>query len=330
MAFPMKLRAPLKDYLWGGTRLKTQYFKRTPDLPTVAESWELSCHPDGNSVISSGEFAGQTLSDYLKEHPKDLGSRAKKDERFPILIKLIDAARDLSVQVHPDNAYALEKEHELGKMEAWYIIDCKPGAKLIYGFEHEISKEEFARRIQDQTLLDVVHQVEVHPGDLYFVEAGTLHAIGEGILLAEIQQSSNVTYRVYDYGRLGADGKPRALHIDRALDVTRRAPAVVHSLPGEPIELEGAEIRPLVDCPYFQTALWTVEDVLDWTVGEESFLHLLVLDGGLELDYGFGSLGLIPGDSVFLPAMSGEFELIGEGRILATELGKAEEERENR
>lgn len=323
MAFPMKLKAPLKDYLWGGTRLKTDYFKRSPNLPVVAESWELSCHPDGLSVIAGGEFAGQTLEAYLKEHPEDWGSRAADKTRFPILIKLIDAAKDLSVQVHPDDAYALRVEQELGKNEAWYIIDCEPGARLIYGFDHEISREEFARRIADNTLLSVTHAVEVHPGDLFYIEAGTLHAIGAGILLAEIQQNSNTTYRVYDYGRLGADGKPRALHIEKALEVTRLEPARPREVSQSPVLLEGAEKRLLVDCPYFKTALWTVEEEVCLEATEESFLHLLMLEGGLELDYGFGSLGLIPGDSVFVPASMGEFELIGEGRLLVTELGDA-------
>ena len=186
MLYPLKLTAPLKDYPWGGTRLKTEYHKETA-LEKVAESWELSCHKDGESIIANGEAAGKKLSEYIEAEGKGiLGSNAEKFTYFPLLIKLIDAKDSLSVQVHPDNEYALRVEGEYGKTEMWYIVDCEPGASLLYGFKHRISKEEFERRIRDDTLLEVCNKVPVHKGDVFFIDSGTLHAIGAGILICEI------------------------------------------------------------------------------------------------------------------------------------------------
>lgn len=182
----IKLNPAFKDYLWGGTKLRDEYGKKC-DLDKVAESWELSCHKDGCSVVADGEYAGLTLPQYIEKAGKAvLGTDCEKFEYFPILIKLIDAKQNLSVQVHPDNDYAMRVEGEYGKTEMWYVVGCEPGAGLLYGFKHEISKEEFRRRIEDNTLLEVTNRVEVHPGDVFFIEAGTLHAIGEGILIAEI------------------------------------------------------------------------------------------------------------------------------------------------
>lgn len=317
-----KLSPAFKDYLWGGTKLKTE-FGKTSSLDVVAESWELSTHPAGESHICGGPCDGMTLKQYLEKYPEAAGKNAAAFREFPVLIKLIDAAKPLSIQVHPSDEYALAVEHEYGKTEMWYVLACEEGASLYFGVEKPLTREEFAARIQDNTLTEVLRRVPVHPGDVFFIEAGTIHAIGAGILICEVQQNSNTTYRVYDYGRLGADGKPRALHIEKALEVTRLEPARPREVSQSPVLLEGAEKRLLVDCPYFKTALWTVEEEVCLEATEESFLHLLMLEGGLELDYGFGSLGLIPGDSVFVPASMGEFELIGEGRLLVTELGDA-------
>ena len=220
-----RLAPAFKDYLWGGTRLRDEYGKNC-DFDKVAESWELSCHKDGPSVVADGEDKGLTLREYIEKHGKAvLGTDCEAFEDFPILIKLIDAKDNLSVQVHPDNDYAQRVEGEYGKTEMWYIVDCDEGAELLYGFKHEISKEEFAERIANNTLLDVTNNVPVHKGDVFFIKAGTLHAIGKGILIAEIQQNSNTTYRIYDYGRVGKDGKPRELHVEKAKDVTKLAPA---------------------------------------------------------------------------------------------------------
>ena len=254
MLYPMKLQASLKDYLWGGTRLKEEYGKET-NLDKVAESWELSCHEAGQSVIVNGEAAGQTLSDWLAGQDRSvLGKNAERFEKFPLLIKLIDAKGDLSVQVHPDNEYALRVEGEPGKTEMWYIVDCEPGASLLYGFKEQISREEFKRRIADNSLLDVCNRVPVHKGDVFFIDSGTLHAIGAGILLCEIQQSSNTTYRIYDYGRMGTDGQPRELHVAKALDVTKLERPVRDTKPQAKLDIFAcAEVELLASCEYFTT-----------------------------------------------------------------------------
>ena len=214
---PIKLKAPCKDYIWGGTRLRDEY-QKGEGMEKIAESWELSCHKDGQSIVASGDFFGYTLSSFIEKNGKQiLGTNCEKFDDFPILIKLIDAKDNLSVQVHPDNEYALRVEKEYGKTEMWYIVDCDPDAELIYGFKEVVTEEVFKKSIETNTLLEITNSVPVKKGDVFFIEAGTLHAIGKGILIAEIQQNSNTTYRVYDYGRLGTDGKPRELHIEKAL-----------------------------------------------------------------------------------------------------------------
>ena len=217
----LKLAPACKDYLWGGTKLITDYGKRY-DGARLAETWDLSGHPDGPSVLASGPDAGKTLAEYLAAHPGALGEHGRKFAELPVLIKLIDAAKDLSIQVHPDDAYARAHEGQNGKTEMWYVLSAAPDAFLYCGFSRDISRDELKRRIADNTLPEVLRRVNVKAGDTVFIPAGTIHAICRGIVVAEVQQSSNVTYRVCDYGRLGPDGKPRALHIAQALDVTRR------------------------------------------------------------------------------------------------------------
>ena len=321
MKYPMKLIAPLKDYLWGGTRLRDEYGKET-QLTKVAESWELACHRDGKSVIANGAAAGWTLSDWLAEAGTDaLGMRAAKFPYFPLLIKLIDARDDLSVQVHPNDDYALRVEGEYGKTELWYVVDAAPGAELLYGFAHEISKEEFRRRIEDNTLLDVVRHVPVQKGDVFFIPAGTLHAIGKGILICEIQQNSNTTYRIYDYGRIGADGKPRDLHIEKALDVTSLAPVASRAECGIEVDLfAGARARLLATCGYFTAYHLTVDGECALTVSEDSFQCLTVLSGNVQLRTETDELQVQKGESVFLPAGLGRCALKGVGELILSKI----------
>lgn len=219
----MKLRSVGKDYLWGGTRLREEYGKKI-DLTPLAETWECSVHPDGPSVVANGEFKGKTLADVLKDHPEYLGSKVAsgmddKDAELPVLIKFIDAKKDLSVQVHPNDEYARINEHQNGKTEMWYVLDVEEGASLIYGFQHKVTEEILRKAVATGTLDRHLQKVKVHKGDAYYVPAGTVHGIGAGILIAEIQESSNVTYRVYDYDRVDKNGKKRELHFDKAIKV---------------------------------------------------------------------------------------------------------------
>ena len=279
-----KLDPAFKDYIWGGTRLRDEYGKKC-DYDKVAESWELSCHKDGPSVVADGEYKGLTLNEYIEKAGKGvLGKNCERFENFPILIKLIDAKDNLSVQVHPDNDYAMRVEGEYGKTEMWYVVDCDEGATLLYGFKHEITKEEFARRIADNTLLEVTNAVPVKKGDVFFIEAGTLHAIGKGILIAEIQQNSNTTYRIYDYGRVGKDGKPRELHVEKAKEVTNLVPPKYPTTAqGAPTAIEGGKETLLRSCEYFNVNKLELDGTTKLTAGEGSFNSLLVLDGAFEI-----------------------------------------------
>ena len=297
----IKLTPACKDYLWGGDKLRED-FGIESDCRPLAEAWVLSCHPDGPSIVATGPLAGKTLPEYIKkEGPACLGTDCEKFSDFPILGKLIDAKGDLSIQVHPSNEYAQAHEHQFGKTEMWYVLDCEEGATLYYGFRHQISREEFARRIEDNTLTEVLNAVPVEKGDLFFIPAGTLHAIRKGIVVAEIQQNSNVTYRIYDYGRVGADGKPRQLHIQQALEVTQRTP------PQPDPDFHGH----LAQCPYFTVDVMEGRFTLD--CGPESFVSVLVLEGTGALWEGDESMSLRKGESLFIPAGAGQCRLEGDG-----------------
>lgn len=314
---PLKLQPAFKDYLWGGEYLKEKFQKKTEVTP-LAESWELSCHPDGESCILNGAFRGKTFSQYLAHNSGVLGTNCPSNE-LPILIKLIDAKDNLSVQVHPDDAYAQKVEHSFGKTEMWYIIDCVPGACLYYGFKDSVSKDEFAERIQDETLTDILQAVEVHPGDVFFIEAGTLHAIGKGIVLAEIQQNSNITYRVYDYGRKDASGNTRPLHIEKALEVSHLTkPERPIGPEGQTIAQTGYQETLLASCKYFTTHRLQIEDCGTFHVGGESFHSLLCIDDTAALLWGEDALPLRKGDSVFLPAGFGDYQIVGKADIIQT------------
>lgn len=314
---PFELIPPVKDYIWGGTKLRELYGKES-DLERLAESWELSCHKDGVSVIKDGEFAGMPLTEFIKSHPETLGKNCARFANFPVLIKLIDARDDLSVQVHPNDEYAMRVEGEYGKTEMWYIVDCEPGASLIYGFKDKISKEDFRRSIEDNTLLEYVNKVPVKKGDVFFIEAGTLHAIGKGILIAEIQQNSNTTYRVYDHGRVGADGKPRELHVDKALDVTATEPPKAAYGQPESINMTGMWKTPLAECSYFSTEKYDIFRSL--TVGSaDTFCHILVLEGEADIVYGGENIIHVKkGSSVFVPAGADMCEIKGKCSIILT------------
>lgn len=297
----IKLTPACKDYLWGGEKLRQDYGIQS-QLHPLAEAWVLSCHPDGPSVVATGPLAGKTLPEYIQEKgPGCLGAGCEKFTDFPILAKFIDAKGDLSIQVHPSNEYALAHEHQFGKTEMWYVLDCEPGATLYYGFQHQISREDFQQRIQNNTLTEVLNAVPVEKGDLFFIPAGTLHAIRKGIVVAEIQQNSNVTYRIYDYGRVGADGKPRQLHIQQALEVTQRTP------PQPDPDFHGH----LAQCPYFTVDVMEGRFTLD--CGPESFVSVLVLEGTGALWEGDESMSLRKGESLFIPAGAGQCRLEGDG-----------------
>ena len=316
---PLKLTPAFKDYLWGGTRLRADFGFET-DLSPVAEAWVLSCHKDGHSVIAEGADAGMTLADWIAREGKAvLGKNVAEMPDFPILIKLIDAEKPLSPQVHPDDAYARVHGEGYGKTALWYVLDATPGSTLYYGFNRALDREELAARMADGTLLSAVNAVEVKPGDCFYVEAGTIHGIGAGILIAEIQQSSNATYRVYDYGRLGADGKPRPLHTEQAQAVlnTKAVDAAGMTRPVFTPK-NGYAVAKLAKCPYFTIDALHITDAAALVADKSSFHALLCTEGEGTLCYGDGRIPYRRGDALFLPAGLGEYALTGMGKVLLT------------
>lgn len=302
----LKLKPACKDYIWGGRRLKEKY-GIVSDMDPLSEAWELSCHPNGSSVIADGPYAGVSFPAFIEEKgSRILGSDCERFDRFPVLIKLIDAADFLSIQVHPNNEDALKYEHEYGKTEFWYVVDAEPGAFLYMGFKHHIEKAELRRRIEDGTLLDVLNAVPVRKGDSFFIPAGTVHAIGKGLLIAEIQQNSDSVYRVFDFNRIGKDGKPRQLHVEQAIR------SAVCDVPRTDYDFHGH----LAQCEYF-----TVDKVslpYTGTCDETSFVSVLILEGEGRLSCGEDSAAYKAADSFFLPAGSGTFHLAGTGTALLT------------
>lgn len=314
----LKLKPVLKDYLWGGERLKKD-FGFESDLEKVAEGWMLSCHKDGKNLIDGGEFNGQALDDIIERLGKEniVGTRSLDFPYFPVLIKLIDAKDNLSIQVHPDNEYAQRVEGEFGKTEIWYVLDAADDAQLVYGFKNEITSEEFRAAIENNTLMDVLNSVKVKKGDLFFIEAGTVHAIGKGTLIAEIQQNSNSTYRVYDYGRVGADGKPRELHVDKAVDVSVTKPPKYEIKPmGEPEDKDSYISTLLTKCDLFTVNHYNVKNNITLKTDEKSFNHVLVVDGCGKIN----GRELKKGDSFFIPANYGKYEISGKCEIIITKI----------
>ncbi len=313
-----KLSPAFKDYLWGGTKLRDVYGKKC-GYDKVAESWELSTHPAGESIIDGGEFDRLTLSQYIEKAGKPvLGKNCGKFENFPVLIKFIDAKDPLSIQVHPSDEYALRVEHEYGKTEMWYVMDCEPGAYLYFGVNRPVTKEEFKNRIENNTVLEVLNRVDVHPGDVFFIESGTIHAIGAGILICEIQQNSNCTYRVYDYDRRGADGRPRELHVEKALEVSRFTPSDTSDKQGGSEKISGGSLKKLASCKYFTTERVSVESAVELTVTEDSFVSLIVTQGSGTVSGPENTVGFKAGDSLFVPAGSGIVTVTGSCELIKT------------
>lgn len=317
------LKPAAKDYLWGGNRINDDFGKNI-DLSPLAESWECSTHPDGVSYVDSGLFHGLSLDELLKLHPEFLGIHASRiaDGKMPIIIKLIDAKSDLSVQVHPDDEYALKHENSLGKTEMWYVLSAKKDAKLVYGFKKDTDPAEIKNAIKEGKITDYLNKIPVSKDDVFFIEPGTVHAIGAGVLVAEIQESSNITYRLYDYDRIDKNGKKRELHIDKALDVLNMKKT---SSPRQPLRTlrykNGYASELLSRCKYFQVerVLLNTEinrGLFPFKTDENSFHVLLCYDGCGVISGSDFSLNFFKGDSIFVPADSIELKLHGKSQLL--------------
>lgn len=309
---PLKLKQVTKQIIWGGTRLSGEYGLGNAG-ENIAEAWQLTCREDGVNTICGGKYDGKTLAEYIDEHKEAVGTKWDGG-RFPLLIKLIDAEKDLSIQVHPDDEYAAAHTTDFGKTEMWYIVDAKPGAKIIYGLNGEYTTEELRAAIANGTLEKMMNYVPVHAGEAYFIPSGLVHAIGEGILIAEIQQNSNITYRVYDYNRVGADGKLRPLHIDDAL-------AVIASTDPSHVKSEPSDDATVISkCKYFTVNKYDLESSAQTVeVGAESFLHVMCIKGKALLTVDGVDYAMNIGDTYFIPANSGKVTIEAENaQVIAT------------
>ena len=322
---PFLLQPVAKDSLWGGSRLNDDFGKEI-DCNPLAETWECSTHPDGQSMVASGKYVGKLLGDVLQVNPKYLGSHPLKTMKgipaLPILIKLIDAKKKLSVQVHPDDTYALSHENSLGKTEMWYVLAARQGATLIHGFKQDMNPERVKKAIDAGKIEMYLNRVTVHKDDLFYIEAGTVHAIGAGVLVAEIQESSNLTYRLYDYDRVDKNGKTRELHIDDALHVMNYTSS---SIPRQPMRVlryrKGCASELLVRCKYFQVERLLLNTEIyrkltDFQTESNSFHALLCIDGcGVLFGEDF-MLNFFKGDCIFVPADSIPLKLHGKAQFL--------------
>lgn len=325
---PFLLSPAMKDYLWGGSRLKDGFSKET-DLDILAESWECSTHPDGQSIVASGPFSGKALIDVLRENKDFVGTHPYMKDGLPILVKFIDAKNDLSVQVHPDDEYAEKNENgQNGKSEMWYVVEASKNARLIYGFRTDIDKETVKKALKEENLEHYLLSVPVKKGDVFFIPSGQVHAICSGCLIAEVQENSNLTYRLYDYNRTDKNGNKRELHIDKALDVMNLKRS---EKPVQPMRVfrfrEGIMIEKLYQCKYFN-----VEKVVlntsrcknkeaRFKTRENSFRVLLCVEGcgslRWESEDGIEKLlDFYRGDCIFVPADSVEYRGYGMAELL--------------
>lgn len=301
----IKLTPALKDYLWGGDQLKSRYNIKS-DLDIVAEAWELSAHPDGESIVASGKYKGYTFSKYIETAGREvLGWKCEPLQSFPMLVKFIDAKGNLSIQVHPDDDYALDVEDQYGKNEMWYVVDSKPGSGLFVGFNKNVSKDEVRDRVKNNTITDVLNFYPTKPGDIFFIPAGTVHAICEGNLICEIQQSSNCTYRLYDYDRRDKFGNLRELHLEKALDVLNFN--------------KYESVQANVSCKYFETQI-VDEDEKVIALNDERFLSIICIDGKGTMSVGDYSVDVNPGDSIFVPAQKNMLKIIGKMKLVISHI----------
>lgn len=309
---PLRLYPCYKEYLWGGSRLKKEFGKLdAPDI--TAESWEMADIPSGCSKTEQG----QTLSQLAEGNRNAVWGRKITEEQFPVMVKLIDAGKNLSIQVHPSDSSALKERGERGKAEMWYIVDCKPHAFLYYGFSQKIDREEFLRRAQDGTICEVLNKVPVHKGDVFYILPGTIHAIGQGILVAEIQQSSNTTFRVYDYGRRDVNGNLRELHLERAAEVTDLTPVLPERCrSNNSFRTKDFTFSEMFSCQYFSAYCIDVYTQIPMICDGESFHQLLCVDGHGQIVTDEKTYPIGRGESYFLPAAMGVYKIQGACRVL--------------
>lgn len=312
--YPMVFEPILKERIWGGTKLKDLFNKPlTSDI--TGESWELSTVPGDISLVAEGEYKGKPLSELISQFPEEiLGSEVHKKfgTEFPLLFKFIDAKEDLSIQVHPNDELAKKRHNSFGKTEMWYVMQADEGARIVVGFKEKSSREDYLKNLESKTLLSILKEVPVKKGDVFFLETGTIHAIGAGIVIAEIQQTSDITYRVYDWDRVDAKGKSRELHIDQALDAINYDTIATERTYAK----EKNRSNPAVVCPYFTTNYLPLEGKIEINKSDKSFTVYMCMEGDFKIKYNSSLWNYKKGDTVLIPAVMQDYILEGNATLL--------------
>ena len=312
--YPLQFEPILKERIWGGEKLKTILNKPITSKIT-GESWELSTVEGDVSVVANGELKGKSLMELIDESPNEiLGTEVYKrfGKQFPLLFKYLDAREDLSIQVHPNDKLAKERHNSFGKTEMWYVTQADADARIIVGFKENSSKEEYLKHLNDKTLVSILDTVKAKPGDVFFLETGTVHAIGAGLVVAEIQQTSDITYRLYDFDRKDAQGNTRELHVDLALDAINYNKVDTQ----KKYETKTNTSNVVVDCPYFTTNFLPLENKLEVSKSGASFTVYMCIEGSFEIEYNGFKQTYIKGDTILVPAEINAFILNGNASIL--------------
>lgn len=310
---PLFMEPIYKEYIWGGTRLK-EYLGKGIETQMAAESWEISTNEAGLSKIKNGTTLKELFED--KEKREEIfGTKTRKMDTFPLLIKFIDAKDNLSVQVHPDDEYALKNENDIGKTEMWYVMDCDENATIICGLNKNVKQADIPKVICGGKIQDALNQVPIHKGDVIYIPSGTVHAILKGTLICEIQQNSNLTYRVYDWNRIGKDGKPRELHIQKAIDVIKKD--LKQNIISTQYQQKDS-VQNVIDCNYFKVDTINVKTKYCAKSNIESFEAYMVVEGDGIIKIQDKEYLIKIGDSFIIPAKLGEYEIKGKIKLLKT------------
>ena len=312
--YPLQFQPILKERIWGGEKLQTLLNKPITSKIT-GESWELSTVEGDVSVVANGSLKGKSLMDLIDGIPNEiLGTKVYErfGKQFPLLFKYLDAREDLSIQVHPNDKLAKERHNSFGKTEMWYVMQADEEARIIVGFKEDSSKEEYIEHLNDKTLVSILDDVKAKSGDVFFLETGTVHAIGAGLVVAEIQQTSDITYRLYDFERKDAEGNTRELHVDLALDAINYNKVDTQ----KKYETKANTSNVVVDCPYFTTNFIPLENKVEVSKSGETFTVYMCIEGTFEIEYDGFKQSYKKGDTVLVPAEINAFILNGKASIL--------------
>lgn len=312
--YPLTFSPIFKERIWGGTKLKTVLNKNITSEIT-GESWEISTVPNDISIVNRGIFEGKNLNELIEVNPEAvLGTKvyANFGKQFPLLFKYLDAKQDLSIQLHPNDELAAKRHNSFGKTEMWYIMQADKDARIIVGFKENSNPEEYLNNLKNKSLISILDEVMVQTGDVFFLETGTVHAIGAGMVVAEIQQTSDITYRIYDFDRKDADGKERELHIDLALDAINYNKIEAQ----KKYTQEPNKSNQVVDCKYFTTNFIPLNGTINVAKSQETFTVYMCTEGNFEIQTENEIFSYQKGDTVLIPAILNKFTISGEGSIL--------------